>query len=85
MHCVCEMQERSSHVSTCTTKDELDGVEEWGRGGGGEEFVWEEEHLPTLSRLSGMEGGGDCKPSNILVTANLCFTRPKEIIWITVD
>ena len=35
MHCVCEMQERSSHVSTCTTKDELDGVEEWGRGGGG--------------------------------------------------
>ena len=35
MHCVCEMQERSSHVSTCTTKHELDGVEEWGRGGGG--------------------------------------------------
>ena len=81
MHCVCGMQEGSSHVSTYTTKDELDGVEECGVGW----FVWEEEHLPTLSRLSGMEGGGDCKPSNILVTANLCFTRPKEIIWITVD
>ena len=53
MHCVCGMQEGSSHVSTCTTKDELDGVEEWGRGGGGGggggEFVWEEEHLHAFT------------------------------------
>ena len=76
------MQEGSSHVSTYTTKDELDSVE----GGGG---LYGRKNicmcLPPLPRLSGMEGGGDCEPSNTLVTANLCFTRPKEIIWITVD
>ena len=80
------MQEGSSHVSTYTTKDELDGVEEWGRGGGG--VVWEKEHLhaftyTTKAKWNGGERG--LWRANILVTANLCFTRPKEIIWITVD
>ena len=59
-----------------------------GGGGGGGSLYGRKNiymHLPTLPRLSGMEGGGDCEPSNILVTANLCFARPKEIIWITVD
>ena len=62
MHCVCGMQERRSHVSTWTTKDELDGVEEWGRGGGGSLYGRKNIYmrLPTLPRLSGMEGGGDC-------------------------
>ena len=69
----------SSHVSTCTTKDEL-------KGGGG--FVWEKEHLQlfiytTKAKWNGGERG--LWTANILVTANLCFTRPKEIIWITVD
>ena len=77
MHCVCGMQERSSHVSTCTTKDELDGVEEWGR-----KNIY--MHLPTLPRLSGMEGRGDCGEQIYLLLLT-CFTRPKEIIWITVD
>ena len=79
MHFVCGMGEGGSHVSTCTTKDDL-------KGGGwdyGRKNIY--MHLPTLPRLSGMEGGGDCEPSNTLVTANLCFTRPKEIMWITVD
>ena len=82
MHCVCGMQERRSHVSTWTTKDELDGVEEWG------EFVWEEEHLHafTYTTKAKWNGGGrGLWTANILVTANLCFTRPKEIFWITVD
>ena len=81
MHCVCGIGERGSHVSTYTTKDELDSVE-------GGEFVWEEEHLhvftyTTKAKWNGGERG--LWTPNILVTANLCFTRPKEIIWITVD
>ena len=83
MHCVCGMQEGSSHVSTCTTKDEFDGVEELGG-----EFVWEEEHsyVFTYTTKAMWNGGGrGLWRANILVTANLCFTRPKEIIWITVD
>ena len=48
MHCVCGMQEGSSHVSTYTTKDELDSVEGWGREGGGG-VVWEEEHLRAFT------------------------------------
>ena len=66
------MQEGGSHVNTYTTKDELDNVE----GGGGGGVVWEEEHLhaftsTTKAKWNGMEGGGDCEPSNTFVTANL--------------
>ena len=61
----------------------------WVEGGGGWGWDYGRKniymHLPTLPKLSGMEGGGNCEPSNTLVTANLCFTRPKEIMWITVD
>ena len=68
MHCICGMGEGGSHVSTCTTNDELK------RGGGGGGSLYGRKniymHLPTLPRLSGMEGGGDCEPSNTLVTAN---------------
>ena len=66
MHCVCEMVEGGSHVSSYTTKDELKRE----RGGSyGRKNIY--MHLPTLPRLSGMEGGGNCEPSNTLVTANL--------------
>ena len=59
-----------------------------GGGGGWGEFVWEEEHLHafTYTTKAKWNGGGrGLWTANILVTANLCFTRPKEIIWITVD
>ena len=61
---------------------------EGGRGGGGGGVVWEEEHLHVFTSTTKAKwngGGRGLWTANILVTANLCFTRPKEIIWITVD
>ena len=82
MHSVCGMQERSSHVSTWTTKDELDGVEGWGRGGGGGGSLYGRKniymHLPTLPRLSGMEGGGDCGQQIYLLLLTSVSPGPRK-------
>ena len=53
MHCVCGMQEGSSHVSTYTTKDGLDSLE-----GGGGGVVWEEEHLHAFTSTTKAKWNG---------------------------
>ena len=71
------MQEGTSHVSTYTTKDELDGVEEWGGGGlYGRKNIY--MHLPTLPRLSGMEGGGDCGEQIYLLLQTSVSPGPRK-------
>ena len=59
-YALCMWDAGSSDVSTYTTKDEYDGVEGWGKGGG---FAWEKEYLHAFTyttKAKWKEGGGDC-------------------------
>ena len=68
--------ERGSHVSTYTTKDELDSVE----GGGGVLYGRKNIYmrLPTLPRLSGMEAGGDCGEQRYLLLLTSVSPGPRK-------